>query len=81
MAGTGLGARRICTLRTYCCRSGLPASWPAFTPRVRQLHVAIFIALPNMTTLPVMFQGIQESSSPLPVAGTALLLVVRWCCQ
>ena len=49
----------------------------SFVVAFDELDVAIFLVLPGKITLPVqIFNDIQLSSSPLPIAASALLLCV-----
>jgi putative spermidine/putrescine transport system permease protein len=81
LASAGLGASRFYTWRRVLLPQLAPGLMAAFIfsfiVAFDELDVAIFLVVPNMTTLPVqIFQDVQESSSPLPVAGSALLLIV-----
>jgi putative spermidine/putrescine transport system permease protein len=80
-ASSGLGASRAYTIRRVLLPQIAPgilaAFIMAFVVAFDELDLAIFLVLPGKITLPVqIFNDIQLSSSPLPIAASGLLLVV-----
>jgi putative spermidine/putrescine transport system permease protein len=80
-ASSSLGASRWYTIRRVLLPQMAPGIIAAFimsfVVAFDELDVAIFLVLPGKITLPVqIFNDIQLSSSPLPIAASALLLCV-----
>jgi putative spermidine/putrescine transport system permease protein len=80
-ASSGLGASRWYTIRRVMLPQMAPGIAAAFimsfVVAFDELDVAIFLILPGRVTMPVqIFNDIQLSSSPLPLAASAMLLCV-----
>jgi putative spermidine/putrescine transport system permease protein len=78
-ASSGLGASRLYTVRRVLLPQMAPGIVAAFIMSFivafDELDLAIFLVVPGRVTLPVqIFNDIQLSSSPLPIAASALLL-------
>jgi len=78
-ASAGLGASRLYTVRRVILPQIAPGIAAAFiisfVVAFDELDVAIFLILPGKVTMPVqIFNDIQLSSSPLPIAASAMLL-------
>lgn len=80
-ASASLGASRWYTVRRVLLPQMAPGVLAAFimsfVVAFDELDVAIFLVLPGKTTLPVqIFNDVQLSSTPLPIAASAMLLCV-----
>jgi putative spermidine/putrescine transport system permease protein len=80
-ASAGLGASRFYTVRRVLLPQMGPGIMAAFimsfVVAFDELDVAIFLTEPGKVTLPVqIFNDVQLSSTPLPLAASALLLCV-----